>query len=137
MILLVFVVYIWYFLLFNSVFQYLCYYCSFIFLTCVLFFHCLKNLLPNKGYVEGDGRFSVQEMLFNESGPQKTLTPLEESPLLVIMSGINIVSPFMHPIAPTNTQTDPIHFPLQGPEQFTNIVGVVSAVDIRQLGRYQ
>jgi hypothetical protein len=49
------------------------------------------------GYVEADGRFAVQEMIYFEGGPQKALTPLEESPLLVIVSGLNIVSAPCHP----------------------------------------
>nr|XP_029714507.1 DNA polymerase delta small subunit-like isoform X1 [Aedes albopictus] len=44
-------------------------------------------------YEDGDGRFRVEDYLFYESGPQKSLKPLECSPLLVLISGLNLGSP--------------------------------------------
>uniref|UniRef100_A0A182Y0B4 DNA polymerase delta small subunit n=1 Tax=Anopheles stephensi TaxID=30069 RepID=A0A182Y0B4_ANOST len=41
------------------------------------------------GYEESDGRFFVEDHIFYEGGPQKELQPLETSPLLVLMSGLN------------------------------------------------
>ncbi|XP_050077714.1 DNA polymerase delta subunit 2 [Anopheles maculipalpis] len=41
------------------------------------------------GYEESDGRFFVEDLIFYEGGPQKELQPLETSPLLVLMSGLN------------------------------------------------
>lgn len=45
------------------------------------------------GYEDGDGRFRVEDYLFYESGPQKPLKSLECSPLLVLISGLNMGSP--------------------------------------------
>ncbi|XP_055372182.1 DNA polymerase delta subunit 2 [Condylostylus longicornis] len=42
-----------------------------------------------KGYVECDGKFEVEDMIFYESGPQKSLKILDESPLLVLISGFD------------------------------------------------
>lgn len=44
------------------------------------------------GYADGDGKFTVDDYLFYESGPQKSLTDLTRSPLLVIISGLDQVS---------------------------------------------
>ncbi|XP_058123972.1 DNA polymerase delta subunit 2 isoform X1 [Anopheles ziemanni] len=41
------------------------------------------------GYEESDGRFFVEDFIFYEGGMQKPLKPLESSPLLVLMSGLN------------------------------------------------
>ncbi|XP_052896752.1 DNA polymerase delta subunit 2 isoform X2 [Anopheles moucheti] len=40
-------------------------------------------------YEESDGRFFVEDHIFYQGGPQKELKPLESSPLLVLMSGLN------------------------------------------------
>lgn len=45
-----------------------------------------------KGYQEGDGKFTVEDVLFYESGPQATLQPLDESPLVVLISGLDQVT---------------------------------------------
>ncbi|CAD7086276.1 unnamed protein product [Hermetia illucens] len=44
------------------------------------------------GYIETDGRFMVDDILFYESGPQKSLKTLEDSPLLVLISGLDLSS---------------------------------------------
>lgn len=41
------------------------------------------------GYEGCDGRFEVEDYLFYEGGPQKPLSRLSNSPLLVIISGLN------------------------------------------------
>lgn len=41
------------------------------------------------GYSEGDGNFKVEKCLFYECGPQKPLKELNESPLLVLISGLD------------------------------------------------
>lgn len=41
------------------------------------------------GYEDGDGRFSVEEYIFYQSGPQKPLKSLDCSPLVVFISGLN------------------------------------------------
>uniref|UniRef100_A0A182MZ74 DNA polymerase delta small subunit n=1 Tax=Anopheles dirus TaxID=7168 RepID=A0A182MZ74_9DIPT len=41
------------------------------------------------GYEESDGRFFVEDYIFYQGGPQKELQPLQNSPLLVLMSGLN------------------------------------------------
>uniref|UniRef100_A0AAG5DK48 DNA polymerase delta subunit 2 n=1 Tax=Anopheles atroparvus TaxID=41427 RepID=A0AAG5DK48_ANOAO len=41
------------------------------------------------GYEESDGRFFVEDFIFYEGGPQKPLKPLDSSPLLVLISGLN------------------------------------------------
>uniref|UniRef100_A0A182P8B2 DNA polymerase delta subunit 2 n=1 Tax=Anopheles epiroticus TaxID=199890 RepID=A0A182P8B2_9DIPT len=41
------------------------------------------------GYEESDGRFFVEDYIFYQGGPQKELRPLESSPLLVLVSGLN------------------------------------------------
>ncbi|XP_055596214.1 DNA polymerase delta subunit 2 [Uranotaenia lowii] len=44
------------------------------------------------GYEDGDGRFTVDEYIFYEGGPQKPLKTLESSPLVVLISGLNLCS---------------------------------------------
>lgn len=47
-----------------------------------------KNTL---GYEDCDGKFTVEDFLFYESGPQRSLKSLTESPLLVLVSGLDQV----------------------------------------------
>lgn len=46
------------------------------------------------GYEEGDGKFIVDDYVVYESGPQKPLTELSQSPLLVLVSGLDQVNHF-------------------------------------------
>lgn len=46
-------------------------------------------LKPKTGYEEGDGKFIVEDYIFYESGPQKSLKTIDESPLVVFISGLN------------------------------------------------
>uniref|UniRef100_A0A182RSJ8 DNA polymerase delta subunit 2 n=1 Tax=Anopheles funestus TaxID=62324 RepID=A0A182RSJ8_ANOFN len=41
------------------------------------------------GYEESDGRFFVEDHIFYQGGVQRPLPPLQSSPLLVLMSGLN------------------------------------------------
>lgn len=51
-----------------------------------------RSLFFNKiGYEDGDGKFTVDDYLFYESGPQRPLKDLSESPLLVLVSGLDQV----------------------------------------------
>ncbi|XP_037039978.1 DNA polymerase delta subunit 2 isoform X2 [Bradysia coprophila] len=45
------------------------------------------------GYEDGAGKFTVEEYLFYEGGPQKPLTDLTNDPLLVLISGLDQSSP--------------------------------------------
>lgn len=51
----------------------------------------IESFIPT-GYEDGDGKFTVEDFLFYESGPQKSLKDLTQSPLLVIISGLDQVS---------------------------------------------
>lgn len=50
------------------------------------------NTFQCLGYDEGNGKFIVEDYLFYESGPQRSLSDLSESPLLVLISGLDQVS---------------------------------------------
>lgn len=49
-----------------------------------MFFHSL-------GYENGDGKFTVEEYLFYEGGPQRPLKDLSNNPLLILISGLDQV----------------------------------------------
>uniref|UniRef100_A0A336LN48 DNA polymerase delta subunit 2 n=1 Tax=Culicoides sonorensis TaxID=179676 RepID=A0A336LN48_CULSO len=42
------------------------------------------------GYVEADGKFIVEDVLFYESGPQKPLKSINDEQFILLMSGINL-----------------------------------------------
>ncbi|XP_063699789.1 DNA polymerase delta subunit 2 [Culicoides brevitarsis] len=42
------------------------------------------------GYVEGDGKFIVEDVIYNESGPQAPLKTLEDDLFVILISGISL-----------------------------------------------
>lgn len=44
------------------------------------------------GYETGDGKFEVEDYIFYNSGPEKSLNVLDNSPLVVLVSGLNLVT---------------------------------------------
>lgn len=45
----------------------------------------------NTGYVEGDGKFIVEDVIYYESGPQTPLQSFADDKFVLLMSGINFV----------------------------------------------
>jgi DNA polymerase delta subunit 2 len=55
-------------------------------------FQILKFSFYSSGYVGGAGRFTVEEVLYYECGPQIPLKPIDESPLVVFISGLDLAN---------------------------------------------
>lgn len=74
-------------------FIYVSFQVDFLFLTICLFLkHSLFSLKLYLGYVESDGKFIVEDVVYYESGPQTPLKSIEDDQFILLMSGINFVS---------------------------------------------
>lgn len=93
-----------------------------------MFLHFISAYFFSKGYIGGAGVFEVKQCLFYECGPEVPLKSIDISPLVVFLSGIDLVNP-ENAASSLNLFQQWIYGNIEMPDDFdpTNVVRVVIA----------